>query len=86
VLGGDGVGVVPMTFYRVNSHRAGAKLQRLIGVPQYYVPMFTLERNGKRVAHCYVCEIPDDKVGAALGIKGVSRTRFKRNELLMCWQ
>ena len=64
-------------FIRVNSHRAGHKLDQAIGRhPDYY---YTFEHGGM------FAEVTVEEFGLAKSIKGITRTRTPREELRRCW-
>lgn len=62
---------------KVNSHRAGDKLERALGhKPQYY---YTWEHGG-----CFVL-LSKDEADQVLPITGITRSRVKRDALGKCW-
>ena len=65
------------TLIRVRSHRSRMSLVYLLGyLPQGY---FVWDRPGE------YRECPDDKLQAAMKVKGITRARVDRNELRAYW-
>lgn len=62
---------------RTHSHRARQKLEALLG---FHPPYFYTFRDGAEFV-----EVAEPMVDTALGIKGVRRTRFRREDVHPCW-
>ena len=62
---------------RVNSHRARAKMTQTLGY--YPQALYSFRFSGS------FYEVPVERLADLISIKSISRTRRKRDELLICW-